>query len=127
MTWVALSGGWGDSKGKTMNRHERRKAKVKKVMKVEVVTITPEEAGKMVSGRHMCIWDGCAATYNGDQPAGWRNLLVYGAPRPIIDIRKIPNDTWDRDAVLCPQHVKDLDGLLKDVGQRLKGSFAGSA
>jgi hypothetical protein len=32
-----------------------------------------------------------------------------------------------RDAILCPEHAKALDGLLKNIGQALRGEPAGSA
>ncbi len=32
-----------------------------------------------------------------------------------------------RDAIMCPEHAKALDGLLKDIGQALRGEPAGSA
>ncbi len=30
-------------------------------------------------------------------------------------------------AILCPEHAKALDGLLKNIGQALRGEPAGSA
>ncbi len=32
-----------------------------------------------------------------------------------------------RDAVLCPEHAKEMDGLLKDIGQALREPPAGTA
>ena len=55
--------------------------------------------------RRMCCWLGCQATYEGDQPANWRHLLVFWSARPIRAFADIPDATWDRDGVLCPQHT----------------------
>lgn len=107
-----------------MNRHERRKAKM---LRSEVVVIGPKEAREMLDGPKACAWNGCAAHYSGPMPDGWRNLLVFWSSGPITRITDIPGDTWDRDGVLCPQHAQELDGLLKDIGTRLKGPMAGSA
>jgi hypothetical protein len=60
----------------------------------------------------MCCWLGCEATYQGDQPA-WRHLLIFWSPRPIRAFADIPDATWDRDGVLCPQHAREPETVLK--------------
>jgi hypothetical protein len=82
----------------------------------------------------ICAWRGCTASCDVDKhPAGWRTLMVYGGDplrlvggHAVIDLHRIPKETWDRDGVLCPQHATALEGLLKEIGNRLKGS-AGTA
>jgi hypothetical protein len=49
----------------------------------------------------------------GDQPANWRHLLVCWSPRPIRAFADIPDATWDRDGVLCPEHAAELGAVLK--------------
>jgi hypothetical protein len=55
-------------------------------------------------------------------PAGWRNLLVFWNAEPVVDLRQVPSETWDRDGTLCPDHAEQLDGLLKDTGRKLMAS-----
>lgn len=107
-----------------MNRHERRKAKV---LRSEIVKIGPKEARAILESGMECAWNECPAYYKGPMPQGWRNLLVFWSHNPIARITDIPGGTWDRDAVLCPQHAQELDALLKNIGVPLKGAVAGSA
>jgi hypothetical protein len=65
--------------------------------------------------RIMCCWRDCEATYEGDQPANWRHLLMFWAPQPVSAFAHISDATWDRDGVLCPQHATRLQGILKIV------------
>jgi hypothetical protein len=44
-----------------------------------------------------------------------------------MDMTKIPQETWDRDGVLCPEHARALDGLLKDLARWTDDRPAGSA
>ena len=85
----------------------------------------------------ICAWRGCTASCAMDKhPAGWRNLMVYGGNpsdtiravdgHAVLRLDRIPRETWDRDGVLCPQYATALEGLLKELGNRLKGS-AGTA
>ena len=104
-----------------MKRHKRRETKV---LQGERRFVTREEYAEMGL---LCAWEGCGANYKGEQPSGWRTLIVFWAPSPILNVKEIPPDTWDRDAVLCPAHVHELDGLLKDIGARLRGPVAGEA
>ena len=67
--------------------------------------------------RRMCCWQGCEATYQGDQPADWRHLLMFWSPRPVGAFVDIPDATWDRDGVLCPQHAAELEGVAESRGR----------
>jgi hypothetical protein len=64
----------------------------------------------------MCCWQGCEATYDGEQPASWRHLLIFWAAHPVRAFADIPEETWDRDGVLCPQHAAEVEAVLKIVG-----------
>jgi hypothetical protein len=66
-----------------------------------------------MSTRRMCCWEGCEATYEGEQPANWRHLLIFWAPRPVRAFVDIPDVTWDRDGVLGPQQARELTAVLK--------------
>jgi len=79
------------------------------------------QAETAVTGGSMCAWAGCAASFEGNAPEGWRWLLLYGRERPAPHVGDIPGKTWDRDTVLCPEHAAALNALLKDSnrGQRL--------
>jgi hypothetical protein len=89
---------------------------------------TKMRAGDIGGLRHLCAWDGCTASYDikSGQPEDWRMLLLFHAPGPIISILDIGDGAWTRDTVLCPKHWRELDGLLKDIGNKLR-DVAGSA
>lgn len=105
-----------------MNRHERRKSA--KVMQMERREFSPDEIANMGS---MCAWDGCGEHFQGRMPDGWRSLLLFWSAQPVDRIAEIRPETFDRDAVLCPAHARELDGQLKDLGRKLMGEVAGSA
>ncbi len=80
----------------------------------------------------MCAWAKCARHIPSAemQPPDWHNLLVYWSPFP--DAKKtlgeiVTGPSCYRDAVLCPEHSKALDGLLKDIGREVQGPAAGTA
>ena len=75
----------------------------------------------------MCAWDGCAATFSGDMPKGWTNLLVYWSKRPELNFLTIPPQDMLRDAVLCPEHACALECHLKDLGRLVSISPKGVA
>ena len=41
---------------------------------------------------------------------------MFWSPRPVGAFVDIPDATWDRDGVLCPQHAAELEGVLRVVG-----------
>ena len=105
------------------------KSKRAKKLTMEQRTLSPEDFEKM---RVACIWDDCDRSIPSTemQPPDWHNLLVYWSPYP--DAKKTLGDivmgpSCYRDAVLCPEHAKTLDGLLKDIGQGLRGPSIGTA
>ena len=80
----------------------------------------------------MCAWAECDRHISSTemQPPDWHNLIVYWSPFP--DPKKTMGEiaagpSCYRDAILCPEHAKELDGLLKNIGQALRGEPAGSA
>ncbi len=96
---------------------------------LEQRTLAPDDLEKM---RVACIWEGCdrSISHTEMRPPDWHNLLVYWSPFP--DPKKtlgeiVMGPSCYRDAILCPEHAKALDGLLKDIGQALRGEPAGSA
>lgn len=110
-----------------MGRHERRA--VRALVRLGRTTVQGtvslddvERAG------YICAWRDCQATCEGGNlPKAWRCLLLFWAPRPVMDMTKIPQETWDRDGVLCPEHARALDGLLKDLARWTDDRPAGSA
>ncbi len=105
---------------------ERKKPKV---MTMERRTMTEDDLKKM---QVACIWEGCdrSIPITEMRPPDWHNLLVYWSPYP--DPKKTLEEVCTGpscycDAVLCPEHAKALDGLLKDIGQALQGPATGSA
>jgi hypothetical protein len=80
------------------------------------------EGKSTMPSRRMCCWQGYEPTYEGDQPANWRHLLVFWSPRPVRAFADIPDATWDRDGVLCPQHAAELEAVLKFVGPEATGA-----
>ena len=105
------------------------KRKKPKVMRMERHYMSPGDVEKMAQA---CAWDGCERHIPASEamPPDWRNLIVYWSPYAVpystlIDVCSGP--FCDRDAALCGEHAKELDGLLKDIGQALKGPVAGEA
>ncbi len=91
-------------------------------------TMSPDDLKKM---RVACIWEGCdRSTPDAEMAARLAYLLVCWSPFP--DPMKtmgeiVTGPSCYRDAILCPEHAKALDGLLKNIGQALRGEPAGSA
>ena len=78
----------------------------------------------------LCAWDGCIATFEKMMPPDWRMLLVYWSPLPEGDKTLLEialGGNCDRDASLCPEHARELDGLLKDIGRLVDAPPAGTA
>ncbi len=105
------------------------KRKKPKVMTMERRYMSPDDIEKM---RVACVWEECDRSISDKEmmPPDWRSLIVYWSPFP--DVSKTLGEVCTgpscyRDAVLCPEHAKALDGLLKDIGQALRGPPAGSA
>jgi len=105
------------------------KSKRTKQFVMEQRTMTEDDLEKM---QVECIWEGCdrSISFTEMRPPDWRNLIVYWCPFP--DAKKtlgeiVTGPSCYRDAVLCPEHAKALDGLLKDIGRAFKGPVAGSA
>ena len=104
-----------------MNRHQRRKAaKTFELKKIPLNKL----------GGPMCAWKDCGATCkpdpNGDLPPGWSAILLTRGCR-YDHILSIPPSYCLRDAVLCPEHTRQLDLQLKDLGRELLGPAAGTA
>ena len=105
------------------------KRKKPKVMTMERRYMSPDDIEKM---QVACIWKGCdrSISFTEMRPPDWHNLIVYWSPFP--DVKKTLEEVCAgpscyRDAVLCPEHAKALDGLFKDIGQGLREPAAGSA
>ncbi len=78
----------------------------------------------------ICAWAGCDATFKGPMPEDWRWLLVYWRSRPAITTKlvKIANSRHcDRDAVLCPEHARELESQLKDLVRWADRPMSGEA
>jgi hypothetical protein len=87
----------------------------------ESALVTPEMAREWQARGRACAWQGCTNACKGDLPGDWVNVLVWWSPRPedrnILEIASTPFCT--RDAVLCPEHARQLEGLLGGVDTRL--------
>ena len=99
------------------------------VMTMERRTLSPDEVKKM---RLECAWDGCAQNISFEEitPPDWHNLIVYWSP--FADPKKTLGEICSgpscyRDTILCPEHSKALDGLLKNLGRELQGPPSGTA
>ena len=78
----------------------------------------------------MCAWDGCEATFDGMMPPEWRYLLLYWTPHPATDntlLEIASGPTCDRDATLCSEHARELDGRLKDLSRWINDPVGGTA
>ena len=108
---------------------KKPKRKKSTVRTMERRLISPEDVEKMVM---QCAWIGCERTKSMAEPMppDWKNLILYWSPHPqpsatLLDVCSGP--FCDRDAALCGEHAKELDSLLKDIGQALSGPVAGQA
>ena len=82
-------------------------------------TFADKAAAVGLSGR-ICAWAGCEATVeHGDHlPPEWSNLLLWWSPAPDgrKRVREIATSPFcRRDWVLCGEHTKALDMLLKPL------------
>jgi hypothetical protein len=63
-----------------------------------------ETMKQLLGDPHICAWSGCTNHFNGDRPPrGWVALVLSSSKN-------------QRDAFLCPNHVAELEGQLKAVG-----------
>lgn len=98
----------------------KRRGRTLKVL--GTVNMTLEEYKKIPS---VCAWGGCEKTFTGDMPLGWVWLLAYWRKTPAVNFLEIGwND--QRDCALCPEHMRELDALLKVVPDRRLRQTAGS-
>jgi len=80
-------------------------------MTARTMRIPIEDLDAMPRG---CAWQGCTAHYQGDMPTGWVSLTTYWSPQPILDWKEMMRSAHVyRDAVLCPDHNRQLENLLK--------------
>ena len=69
-----------------------------------------------------CAYAGCANHYYGKMPKDWVCLIMWeGGPRTHASVAEVTlsPDCW-RDACLCPEHAQEIDGLMCDIGRRLR-------
>jgi hypothetical protein len=80
------------------------------------VTVTPEEAKELLS-RPACAWTGCSNACQGDLPPDWVYIVTWWWPQPTLRTIKeiVTGPTCTRDAVLCGQHARELESLLKPI------------
>jgi hypothetical protein len=70
---------------------------------------------QLLDSPRLCAWKSCGSSYTGVQPLDWRCLLVFWADDSVNAFHEIPQERWDRDAVLCPKHARLLDKYLKRI------------
>lgn len=105
-------------------------------MKIEQRVMTPKDTTGMRSG---CCWKGCRRSTPSERlDKGWRQLMLYAGPkgegtvevidrRPVLRLDVIPAETWNRDGVLCPDHVAKLESLLVELPSKLLMNPEGEA
>jgi len=69
------------------------------VGEAEVVTLRPDK----IPGTP-CAWNGCGATWGRDRAQGWVYLETFTAGEEPVG---------GRDCILCPEHARSLEALLK--------------
>ena len=74
-----------------------------------------ERDAVLKSTARMCAWAGCLNTCEGDLPRDWRWLLNWWSPQPDIKVI-FTSGVCTRDAVLCGEHARQLESLLKPLG-----------
>jgi hypothetical protein len=81
-------------------------------------SVCPDGANK-ISGS-LCAWEGCERVFDRRTlPEDWALLTLYQSKRPIRNFLDLPKEALLRDAFLCPDHTKQLDDQLKDIGRAL--------
>ena len=90
--------------------------------------ITPKEAEEMMTGQ-LCAWDSCGASFQGPLPKDWRNLLVWWSPevKDATLFQVVTSGFCDRDAVLYPEHFRELESKLIDLMRWASGPVSGQA
>jgi hypothetical protein len=74
---------------------------------------TIENVRRELADPPLCAWGGCTAQYSGeDPPAGWVRFTLL---RSLGDKPPI----YTRFGVLCPNHARTIEGLLKGIGGQL--------
>lgn len=97
------------------NRHERRRAA--KIGSLQTVRVA--ELNDMASN---CAWSGCTCRTLDPDKAGWSKLILYRGNTKTNFMDIAPN-RLDRDAVLCPEHAKELhEKVLMNISA-LNGLF----
>lgn len=82
------------------NRHERRRAaKIGSVRMVDTAELMTYPSG--------CAWSGCMCSTRDPDKDGWSKLVLYRGCTNM-NFLDIAPDLMDRDAVLCPEHAKEL-------------------
>jgi len=69
----------------------------------------------LAAAGRMCAWHGCLNTCEGDLPPDWINLLTWWWPQPSLRgvAEIVMSEFCTRDAVLCGEHARQLERLLK--------------
>jgi hypothetical protein len=89
-------------------------------------SVCPDGANN-ISGS-LCAWQDCDRVFDGRMlPEDWATLTTYRSKRPIRNFRDISAEGLLCDAVLCPEHTKQLNDQLKDIGRALSELPARSA
>jgi hypothetical protein len=96
------------------------KTKVSELTKMPV-----DDVGNLPQG---CAWKGCRASFKGEMPSGWVNLITYWAKEPQTSFMDIPPQDIRRDTALCPQHARELESYLFGLSSpALRGKPHGNA
>jgi hypothetical protein len=84
----------------------------------EIRETTPELMAEIARQGRICAWDECMNVCHGDLPPDWVNWLTWWWPQP--DLTKMTDIVMSsfctRDAVLCGDHARALQSLLKPIG-----------
>lgn len=72
--------------------------------KTELTYVTPEMAKAWLARGIVCAWKGCQAKYKGKLPSEWRMIMVFKSYDAML--------SGEVDGSLCPQHIKEIRGVL---------------
>lgn len=65
--------------------------------------------------RYICAWAGCGKRCHGlPPPDGWVCFATFIETQEP-GVLRFQTDTVIRDAVLCPDHARELESLLKRI------------
>ena len=104
--------------------------KKKRKTGIKIIERTRKTVAELKAMPSRCAWHECGADFKGEMPAGWNYLLVYWHPEPQVEatLAEVSRSNFcSRDAVLCPEHSRELESNLVDIARWTDMPVSGQA